>query len=176
MKKFYLFVAMATLAIGFNSCSDDDIAPLNPNQNSSLVGDWVLTSLVSDVALDLDLDAAADTEIMNETDCFDDMQITFNADDTFSSTVTEIKFEGVNQDMLTCTDSVQTGTFSFNGSVLTITLNVAGGTVTEDQTINLQTNTLQITVTSADVAQFFSNPGNNPAANVNQLIFTYTKI
>ncbi|MGJ8683600.1 MAG: lipocalin family protein [Nonlabens sp.] len=170
MKKLILPLLAGILLI--TSCSDN--SNQTTNSNAALVGNYVLTTLTSDVAVDLNQDMATDMELTNETTCFDNMAISFNADGTFTSTVAEVSFDNAN--VLQCNTSVETGTYSYGNGLLTITVNINGGTATESQQVVLTATTLSFNVDDNDVAQYFSGAVGTPASSITSLDFVYTKI
>ncbi len=156
----------------FTSCTDD--TNQTTNSNAALVGNYVLSTLTGDVAVDLDQDMTSDMELTSETNCFDNMAISFNADGTFTSTVAEVSFDASNN--LLCTTNVETGTYSYANGTLTVTININGGTATESQQVLLTPTSLSFNVDDNDVAQYFSGAAGTPASGITSLDFVYTKI
>lgn len=169
MKKIMLI--MCVVAATLVSCDDNAKSTSN---TQSIAGNYVLTSLVSDVAVDLDQDGTSDTQLMNETTCFDTVAISFDANGNFTTTVSEVGFDANN--VLTCSTIVTTGTYTFANSVLTITTAVNGGSVTESKAVLLTATTLEIGATDTEVAQYFTNSPGTPASAITQIDAIYTKI
>lgn len=169
MKK--LILSLSAVVVILVSCDDNSKSTSN---TQSIVGNYVLTSLIADIAVDLDQDGSTDTQLMNETTCFDNVAITFDANGNFTSTISEVGFDANN--VLTCSTIVANGTYSFSNSILTITTPINGGSATESQPVVLTPSTLEISATGADVAQYFTNMPGTPASGINQINAVYTKI
>lgn len=167
-----IFYPLIALLFVFTACSDDDNQSIN--NNTALVGNYVLSTLTADVAVDLNQDMITNIELTDETSCFDTMAIAFNADGTFSSTVAEVSFDAANN--LICNTSVESGTYSYVNGVLTITISVNGGTATESQQVLLTPTSLSFNVDDNDVAQYFSGASGTPASGITSLDFVYNKI
>ncbi len=130
MNKLLLF-AFIMLLVG---CENDDSQPSN---NNTLVGSWEITTLVSEVALDLNNDDTASQNIHEEIDCIIET-INFESDGTWSGTTGYgISFFTELQTIL-CFDNSGSGTWSLDGSTLTIT----NDTFTNTHTITLTEDTL----------------------------------
>ena len=82
MKKI-LFTALVAFAIA--SCSDDDN---NSNSsNTTLAGKWKLSSIIVPVAVDLDGDGKKGNDLVKESGCLDESDITFPTDTTKQAVV-----------------------------------------------------------------------------------------
>ncbi|GAL00152.1 hypothetical protein IL45_11695 [Nonlabens ulvanivorans] len=171
MMKKLIFPLIAIL-FAFTACTNDENQSIN--NNAALVGNYVLSTLTADVAVDLNQDMITNMELTNETNCFDSMAISFNADGTFTSTIAEVSFDASNN--LVCNTNVESGTYSYANGTLTITVNVNGGTATESQQVLLTTSTLSFNVDDNDVAQYFSGAAGTPASGIMSLDFVYNKI
>lgn len=169
MKKIIL--SLCVIAALLVSCDDNAKSTTN---TQSITGNYVLTSLVADVAVDLDQDGTSDSQLMNETTCFDNVAINFDANGNFTTTVSEVGFDANN--VLTCSTIVTSGTYTFANSVLTITTPINGGSVTESKAVILTATTLEIGATDAEVAQYFTNSPGTPASAITQIDAVYTKI
>jgi len=173
MMKKIIFPLIAAVFM-FTSCSDDDVATESTNNNAAIAGSYVLTSLIADVPVDLNQDMVTDMQLINETTCFDTMALNLDLNGTFTSTVAEVSFDAAN--VLQCTTNVETGTYTFANGVLTVTININGGTATESQQVTLTSTTLSFNVDDNDVTQFFTNTAGTPASAITSLDFIYTKI
>lgn len=171
MKKIIL--PLIAVLVAFTACTDDD-TPQVTNNNASIVGNYVLSTLTADVAVDFNQDMTSNTELTNETNCFDTMDITFNANGTFTSTVSEGSFDTANN--LVCTSLVESGTFNYLNGILTVTIMVNGGSITESQQVVLTPTTLSFNVDDNDVAQYLNNTSGTPASAITSLDFVYNKI
>lgn len=106
-------------------------------------------------AQDLNGDGTSSANQMNESIYLNSCFLTLNANNTFTYDVKgiEITFDGTN-DQITCYDDGDvSGTWSINGSVLTLT---SGGI---DNTYSFSENTITISVPDSDV---FGTNGRNP--------------
>lgn len=168
MKSITYFISLCILVLV--SCESESTS----NNNPTLSGNYRLTSLIADVAVDLNQDGATNTQVMNETTCFDTVAINFSNNTNFNASYSEVGFDVNN--VLTCATNMQSGTYTYSNGVLSITVPVNGGTVTESHNVLLTPTTLEFTVTDADVANYFSGAPGTPAANITQLDVVYTKI
>lgn len=167
-----IILPLIAMLFAFTACTNDENQSVN--SNAALVGNYVLSTLTADVAVDLNQDMVTNTELTVETNCFDAMAISFNADGTFSSTIAEVSFDAANN--LICNTSVESGTYSYANGTLTITVNINGGTATESQQVLLTPTTLSFNVDDNDVAQYFSGAAGTPASGITNLDFVYNKI
>jgi len=154
------------------SCSEE--SPKSSNTNAAIAGNYVLSTLTADVAVDLNQDMNNDVELTNETTCFDAMTINFDLNGSFTSTIAEVSFDTANN--LQCTTVIETGTYVYSNGTLTITINVNGGTVTESQQVVLTPTSLSFNVDDNDVAQYFNGAAGTPASSITSLDFVYDKI
>ncbi|WP_124978765.1 hypothetical protein [Nonlabens xiamenensis] len=169
-----LILLFGIFVLGLTSCETNSV---NSTPNSlDVSGDYVLTSLVADVAVDFNNDGQTDTELMNETTCFDSWDVQFMASGDFTANITDSTFDTNNQ--LQCTANTASGTYSFDPAtdVLTVTIAVNGGSVTESKAVTFTPTTFSFTLDSQDVANYMPNLTGTPASNISQLDFTYTKI
>ena len=82
MKRLMGFLFIATLLA---SCSSDDD---NGNNGTSLEGNWKLTAFETENAYDLNNDGTASKSVMDETNCYQNETIRFDADGTGEATST----------------------------------------------------------------------------------------
>ena len=117
MKKVLSMMAIALMLI---SCgSDDDNVE---ESNASIVGTFLLTSSNSPFNDDYNGDGVTSTNLLDEVPCLANT-ITFNADSTYSNTQTElaIEIDGSGNTSAGCDGPfTTTGTYSLNGTVLTL--------------------------------------------------------
>ncbi|MCR5863329.1 hypothetical protein LRS05_14910 [Flavobacterium sp. J372] len=73
MKK--LFFAAALIGLTLMSCGDDDSNPTTVN--ASIDGTWKLTGIILDDAYDFDGDGTASTNLVTETNCFNNSKLIF---------------------------------------------------------------------------------------------------
>lgn len=170
MKKI-IFPLIAVVFI-FTGCTENAAPAVN--NNATIAGNYILSTLTADVAVDLDQNLTSDMELTTETICFDTMAINFDLNGTFTSTVAEVSFDSTG--VLLCNTTVQTGTYNYTNGTLTVTVNVNGGTATESQQVSLTATSLSFNVDDSDVAQYFSGAAGTPAAAITSLDFVYNKI
>jgi hypothetical protein len=161
------------IVIAMTSCDGDNSSRNAASTNVS--GSYVLTSLVANVAVDFNQDGVTDTELINEAVCFPNMSVDFMANGDFTAIVAEPDFDSMN--VLSCPTSMQTGTYILDTSnLLTLVIDVNGGTITEDKQVVLTATTFEFTVTGQDLNQYISDRVGTPAGSINSLQVVYTKI
>ena len=169
MKKFLLLFA---LFLSLSSCESEDAS--RSSLNSTVVGDYILTSLVSNTAVDFNQDGVSNFDLLLEASCFASMDISFMTNGDFVSTVAEPDFDSNNN--LSCPLSVQSGSYTLDAnSVLTIIANVSGGTITDSKQVTFTATTLEFTVTGAEMDQYISDRNSTPASGISSLLAVYTR-
>jgi len=109
-------LAMAALAITLGSCSSDDNSD---NNSGSIEGTYELREFNTSAATDFNQDGTSSTNQMSETNCYNDSQLTFRSDNTFTY---EIAYLSVNADASSsCTSYEVDGTWSATNNTLTAT-------------------------------------------------------
>lgn len=169
MKQILFLILITTLI--FSSCDSSTVATTSAN---ALVGNYVISSLQANVAVDLNADLVSSTDLLQEATCLQQMNVSFNADGTFTTLVTDVNFNASN--ILLCTPSTETGTYTYVNGVLSLTTNVNGGTVTESQVVVLTPTTFSFTFGGARINQLFSDLSTTPAGGITTLNFVYTRI
>jgi hypothetical protein len=164
---------LLVIIVTVTSCDGDSASRNTPSSDAS--GTYVLTSLVADAAVDFNQDGVTNTELMNEAVCFSSMNVDFMANGDFTAIVAEPDFDSMN--VLSCPTSMQTGTYILDTtSLLTLVINVNGGTVTESKQVLFSATTFEFTVTGQDLNQYISGRVGTPAAPISSLQVVYTKI
>lgn len=110
MKKINLFVCMLAIAgLGFTSCSDDDSSNTG-NTDVEIAGTYDLREVNTQEATDFDEDGTLHINQMEESDCYNNSKVTFNADNTFTADMNGII---VNEDNGTsaCAQTTVSGTW-----------------------------------------------------------------
>jgi len=77
---------LLAIALVFAACSSDDDSN---DTTANLEGTWKLTAFNTENAYDLNEDGTTSTSVMDETSCYQNETITFNADGTGTAQVTE---------------------------------------------------------------------------------------
>jgi hypothetical protein len=119
-KDFRLIIVFALLLSAFGWSSDDDANAGSTTNELDLLGTWDITTLVSELPLDLNGDDTISENLHTETDCIIE-QLIFNEDGTWSGDsefalafITEL--QGV-----LCFNNSRGGNWSLSGNMLTLT-------------------------------------------------------
>lgn len=121
-------LAMVALAITFGACSSDDNSD-NNNNSGGIEGTYELREFNTSVATDFDEDGTASTNQVNESDCYNDVQIALRSDNTFTYTIGYISVNTDGSD--TCTSYEVDGTWTATNNTITATYeNIEGNDVT----------------------------------------------
>jgi hypothetical protein len=116
MKKIFLLVICAGLAAV--SCSHDDDKGTNTDPSLDLVGVYRMTAWNAPVAVDYDGNGISSANLMNETPCFNNSQISINADKTFSFTYNSVAIDTISGS--TCHSLNSVGNWVRHGNTVTI--------------------------------------------------------
>lgn len=169
MKNIFNLVAVSCLL--FMSCDTENLATLSVN---AIAGNYVITTVTANNAVDLNGDGTSSTDILSEATCVQQMNVTFDPNGTFTAVVADVTYDANN--LLVCTTSTETGTYAYANGMLTITANVNGGTVSETQAVILTPTTFSFTLSSARINQAFPDLNTTPAAGITNLDVVYTRI
>lgn len=152
-------------ALVITGCSKNDDAP---TENASPVGTYRLTAFNISQAQDLNGDGTSSVNQLNESTCLNNSFLTLNANNTFTydDKGIEITFNGTDDEITCYDDGDVSGTWSINGSVLTLTSNGM------DDTYTLSGNTITISVPDSDVVGM---SGGNPVYVTADLSVVYIK-
>lgn len=169
MKRILLLISIVAVL-----CTSCEPAAVTTNSTQALAGNYVITSLLADVAVDLDANSVAGTDLLQEGTCIQQMNVSFDPNGTFTAVVVDVSFDTTNS--VVCAPSTETGTYSYQNGLLTLTTNVNGGTVTETQAVVLTPTTFSFTLGASRVSQLFPDIATTPAAGITNLDFVYTRI
>lgn len=173
MKKFF---GLLFIAIAFTACSSDDD---NGNTNAtSLEGTWKMTAFNTENAYDLNNDGTASTSVMDETNCYQNETLVFNADGTGAANNTsyaEIELTLITgttdeyEYTVTCVSENDTTPFLYTKNGNDVTLNVSGSS----QAATLSGNTLTYVFQDG----FFVEVDNNGTTTTvtEDITFVFTK-
>jgi hypothetical protein len=167
---------VSTLFVSFIllGCSNDDNTPQALSQ-SDIQGDWFLVELNANEPTDLNNDGISNTNLRLETDCFSTMAINFE-NDTYIFTYPKLDFIGENNDELSCTDTLNTGSYSLESGTLTATTTIDNSTTTERVSVQLDNDLLKFTITRAQVNEYLDlGSSNNENADLETLEFIFEK-
>ncbi len=172
MKKFFglLFIALA-----FTACSSDD----DSNNTTSLQGTWKMTAFNTENAYDLNNDGTASTSVMDETNCYQNETLVFNADGSTGSAIAtsyadiELTLVAGTTDeyeySVTCVSEDDTTPFLYTQNGNNVTLSFGG----DSQTLTLSGNTLTYVFEEG----FFIEVDNNGTTTTvtEDITFVFTK-
>ncbi len=173
MKRLF---TLLILAVAFTACEDDEnLATTSTSNTPNIIGNYELTSLVADAAVDFNGDGTSSTQLFNESFCFDNRMISFDAAGNFTVDVPDLDLD--NNNVLTCVDNSYAGTYTIDmNSLLTITYPINGGSVSEDKTVTVTNTTFSFTLNRAEVMQYINPTTGTPADAINTIQVTYTRI
>lgn len=144
MKK--LFFAAALIGLTLISCSDDDSNPTTVN--ASIDGTWKLTGFTLDNSIDLNGDGVASTDMVNETECYNDSELVFNNATEASLTLqgVDVEVTGSGNDWTVTVDcmAAETLTGTYTVTDTTVTLSGEIGDEGEDVVMVRSGNTLSV--------------------------------
>jgi len=113
MKKMkFLFGMLAFGGMLFTSCSSDDDTN-TVNDSNGIAGSYELVEFRTPNETDINKDGTPHPNQMDETGCYDDSKLTFNADNTFSYAYRAVN---VNAGIATCSSADFNGTWEITGN------------------------------------------------------------
>ena len=171
-KSSLLFVILISIAT--TSCSDDDTQNVILNE-TDILGTWTINEINSTPAVDLESNGNSDTNVMNQTNCFDGMSLDFDTNGNLTVVSSEITFDANTDPSFMCSLRTDTGSYIISGNDLTVTIPISGNQETETILVNIQNNTLSFSLTESQVAQFFNVPSGESFSAINELEFVYIK-
>lgn len=129
--------------------NDDD----NINVNADLLGEFNLTSYIVSMAQDLDNDGDSSLDLMSETNCYINSDITFNSDGTYEehSYTSVLGALGLSLD---CDSETTTGTWTRNGETVTTTRTSGGVNVSTQYMFDAETKKLSRTEENGQYPSF----------------------
>lgn len=186
-------ITFSPLFIGFFtflliSCGSDDLGDVQAESleikmltanivESDLVGHWDLSMMETDTHVDLNQDGTFNQDLLLETDCFDPMSITFNADKSFSSVNARLDFKaGEGDDEFFCMGNrTDKGTWSVKSDTLSLHVNVNGTIYNDEKKLILKENTFSFEVTELESQKYVADPGDTSVSKVTVVSLEYTK-
>ena len=124
MKKIIFSAAAAAMLL---SCNSDDN---NDSTNVSVEGTWELTKFELTEEVDLDNDGTASANLMDQTECFNNSTLVFDADNTADFNIESLDVEiqpveggteGEYEYVVTC-EGVETNTYTYTTSNNVVTV------------------------------------------------------
>nr|WP_298331797.1 lipocalin family protein [uncultured Christiangramia sp.] len=168
----------------FQSCSKEDIAQESQLKISNattvttadMVGSWDLTKMMADVEVDLNSTPGGSKNLLDETDCFNTMSITFDANGMFISNNASMSFESGDGDDFSCSsDRMDSGTWNIVDNKLVLNISINGSDYTHEKAIDLGSDTFAFDVTKIESDQYVNDPGNTRASEIRILMLEYTR-
>ena len=160
---------LALVAVSCVACSnDDDNNSINNNVAAELSGEYNLTSLYSPVATDYNQDGTASNDLMMESVCYLDTQITLSEDMTYTATNSYVFFLSETG----CQSDERFGTWEVNGN--TVILTDMTMNLPSEQNYTYDENHLYKVVEN-DQYPTRDDEG-NPVYNFTELQYTFTKV
>jgi len=182
--KIKILLGLFMFASVFSSCSKEEVS--NESQlkvsnatavtTSDMIGHWDLTQMIADVEVDLDGNPGGSTNLLDETDCFNTMYITFDEDNTFETNNATMTFEDGDGNDFTCLDGrTDKGTWAVEEGNLILTMTINEVEYVHEKKINLGTNTFAFDVAKIESNQYVNDPGNTRVSEITILKLEYTK-
>ncbi len=140
---------------------------------SSVVGTYLLTAFNTSIPTDLNSDGTASTNQLSETNCYNNMLLTLNSNNTFvaNSKGIDIVSNGTTETMSCFTDPDDTGTWSLVGNTLTLTTAATPPVV---ETYTVSGNTISATANNGQVVGY-DTINHAPAYLTCNITVVYTK-
>lgn len=180
-----LYFCLLFAGILMQSCSKEDVAQESQLKISNattvtsenMVGSWNLTKMMADVEVDLDSNAGGSKNLLDETDCFNTMSITFNSDSTFVSNNAMMSFEsGDGNDFSCLSDRMDSGDWYVSDNKLVLELTIDKETFVHEKAIDLGSGTFAFDVSKIESDQYVNDPGNTRASEIRIMMLEYTKV
>ena len=188
MKKFYRLImlpAICLLLVAILSCSKDEamgnsalrITNATTVTENDMLGHWDLTAMMADIAVDLNSDNRNNKNLLDETNCFNTMSITFNEDGTFISNNAQMTFESgsSNKEFSCLTDRLDNGNWKVRNDSLILEVEIKAETYTHKKLINMGANEFSLEVNKIESKQYVNDPGDTQASPIRVLEVAYTK-
>ena len=191
MKKIALnLFAVSLTAVFAVSCSseavNDEMSSLNSTVNvfekqdirqDDLVGTWKIESMISDVAVDLNSDGASNTEILEETTCFDTLFFNFNAEGGVLAHQARLSF--ANGEMQCDGEGTYSAAYEVAGNELFVSFQSGGSPITISKTIGLSSADgamyLHVAIEDFEVEELVNDPGNTSVSSIHRIEMIYKK-
>ena len=179
-------IKLSCVAILLSSCSGEDIDVKSQSdapivilniEYSDLVGHWDLSVMQADKSVDLNKDGAFNSNLLLETTCFKPMSINFFDNRTFSSVNSRLDFEaGTTNDEFFCMGNrTDYGTWTIEGDVLTLNVDINGITYIQKKTLTLNQGVFSFSVSKEESNQYVADPGNTSVSQIVIVELEYTQ-
>ena len=165
--------------------AETEVNNLNATANitpEDLEGEWELSAMNTDFAVNLNNDTIHNKNILLETDCFKNMGVIFNPDGSMTTTNSKLDFKaGESNDDFKClsgrTDTGSWDVENVNGDErLVITMTIDGTTRTHSRILDRTANTFAFEISKFESEQYYGNPDGTDAEEVTVLSLEYTRV
>ena len=149
---------------------------------ADLEGEWKLSAMETDTVVDLNNDGVFNSNILLETNCFQDMGVNFLSNGDMITTNSKLDFKaGNNDDEFAClsgrTDSGNWDVENLNNEErLVITMTIDGTTRTHSRVLDRTANTFAFDIRKFESEQYYGNPDGTDAEEVTVLSLEYTRV
>ena len=169
------------------SCSNDEpmadenfkVSNATVIDPAEMVGEWNLVHMEADTQVDLNDDGTFNTNLLVETTCYDNMNIIFADNGTFTSVNAQMTFESsVTGDKFACLGDrspADQGTWLIEGDQLKLTVLINGESYTHSKQINLASGEFSFSVNELESQTYVTDPGGTQASDITILYLRYKK-
>ncbi|WP_345009733.1 lipocalin family protein [Christiangramia aestuarii] len=183
--KMKCLALIAIVFLGLVGCSKDE-AGADPQlkvsdamavTNADMIGHWQLSRMMADTLVDLDDDNSFSKNLLDETDCFNTMSITFKKDGTFISNNAQMSFEaGASQNEFSClSDRMDSGNWEVRNDSLILEMQINGETYIHRKLINFESDRFSFDVNKIESNQYVNDPGDTQASAIRILELEYSR-
>lgn len=190
-KPFKKFLVLGLFAPVFLACSTDDILEDSLFLNSQgliaegeaiaaedLTGTWVMHSMTSDIAIDLNNDQESSADILAETDCFKDTFFSFDQDGVITTGQAKLDFDTDDNEFV-CGYGEYQAAYELDGNELVVEIEVNGSKIIQSKTIALSSDVsgeyLHVSLEDYETAEFVNDPGTTAASDIERIEIVYKK-
>ena len=173
------------------SCSKDEMNENATDENQvfatsnltvvtedSFIGNWSLTQLTADNAVDLNNDGTGNTDLMVETNCFNTSGVIFRADGTFTVNNKRLDFNaGASNDEFSCgSDSEMSGSWEVEDNNLVLHFNIDGTNFTQSKSVDLNETTFSFEVSKFESDQYVGDAQGTVMEDTEIISLEYTRV
>ncbi len=165
--------------------AETEVNNLNATANitpEDLEGEWILSAMETDTVVDLNNDGVFNSNILLETNCFQDMGVTFSNNGDMITTNSKLDFKAgeSNDDFKCLSGRTDTGSWDVenvnNDERLVITMTIDGTTRTHSRILERTDNTFAFEISKFESEQYYGNPDGTDAEEVTVLSLEYTRV
>ncbi|SKB54816.1 hypothetical protein SAMN05660776_1835 [Salegentibacter holothuriorum] len=165
--------------------SSDELNAANATASivpEDLEGEWILSAMLTDTVVDINNDGVFNSNILLETNCFQDMGVTFLPNGDMVTNNSKLDFKaGTNDDEFEClsgrTDSGNWDVENVNTEErLVISMTIDGTTRTHSRILDRTANTFAFEISKFESEQYYGNPSGTDAEEVTVLSLEYTRL